>query len=61
MPSLSPIERRAFEYTALEEAMAHLDAVVRGARRALAPGALAVHQHGSPQADGSQQGDAEGR
>jgi hypothetical protein len=29
MPSLSPIERRAFEYTALEEAMAHLDAVVR--------------------------------
>ncbi len=58
MPSLSPVERRAFEYTALEEAMAHLDAVVRGARRALARGAVADHQHESPPADGSQRGDA---
>jgi hypothetical protein len=32
---LTPIERRAFDYTALEEAMAHLDAVVRQTRRAL--------------------------
>jgi len=28
MPPLSPVERRAFEYTALEEAMTYLDAVV---------------------------------
>ena len=34
-PSLTPIERRAFDYTALEEAMEHLDAVVRNARHAL--------------------------
>jgi hypothetical protein len=60
MPPLSPVERRAFDYTALEEAMAHLDAVVRGARRALIRGAVAVHQHESPQADGSQRGDAAG-
>ena len=32
---LTPIERRAFDYTALEEAMAHLDAVVRQRRRTL--------------------------
>ena len=35
LPPLTPIERKAFDYTALEEAMAHLDAVVRQARRAL--------------------------
>ncbi len=35
LPPLTPIERRAFDYTALEEAMAHLDAVVRQSRRAL--------------------------
>ena len=34
-PPLSPIEWRAFDYTALEEAMAHLDTVVRQTRRAL--------------------------
>jgi hypothetical protein len=34
-PPLTPIERRAFDYTALEEAMAHLDAVVRVSRVAL--------------------------
>jgi hypothetical protein len=35
MPPLTPIERKAFDYTALEEAMAHLDAVVRSSRIAL--------------------------
>jgi hypothetical protein len=34
-PSLSPLERRNFDYTALQEAMAHLDDVVRTARRTL--------------------------
>lgn len=33
---LTPLERRAFEYNALEEAMSHLDAVVRRARQTLA-------------------------
>jgi hypothetical protein len=32
---LSPVERRAFDYAALEEAMAHLDAVVRQTRHNL--------------------------
>jgi hypothetical protein len=32
---LTPIERRSFDYTAVEEAMAHLDAVVRTSRFAL--------------------------
>lgn len=35
LPPLTPIERRAFDYTALEEAMAHLDAVVRHTRQTL--------------------------
>jgi hypothetical protein len=35
LPPLTPVERRAFDYTALEEAMAHLDAVVRTSRIAL--------------------------
>ncbi len=35
LPPLTPIERKAFDYTALEEAMAHLDAVVRSSRIAL--------------------------
>ena len=35
LPPLTPIERRAFDYTALEEAIAHLDAVVRTSRFAL--------------------------
>jgi hypothetical protein len=35
LPPLTPIERREFDYTALEEAMAHLDAVVRNSRHAL--------------------------
>ncbi|MDR3488435.1 MAG: hypothetical protein P4M05_26480 [Bradyrhizobium sp.] len=32
---LTPLERHAFEYNALEEAMAHLDAVVRRTRQSL--------------------------
>jgi hypothetical protein len=35
MPPLTPVERKAFDYTALEEAMAHLDAVVRNSRIAM--------------------------
>jgi hypothetical protein len=35
LPPLTPIERREFDYTVLEEAMAHLDAVVRQTRLAL--------------------------
>ncbi len=35
LPPLTPIERLAFDYTALEEAMAHLDAVVRRTRHVL--------------------------
>jgi hypothetical protein len=32
LPPLTPVERRAFDYSALDEAMAHLDAVVRHTR-----------------------------
>ncbi len=35
LPPLTPIERQAFDYSALDEAMAHLDAVVRNARHKL--------------------------
>jgi hypothetical protein len=35
LPPLTPMERRAFDYSALEEAMAHLDAVVRQTRHNL--------------------------
>jgi hypothetical protein len=35
LPPLTAIERRAFDYTPLEEAMAHLNAVVRNARQAI--------------------------
>ncbi|HTH99816.1 MAG TPA: hypothetical protein VL752_02620 [Acidisoma sp.] len=41
LPPLTPVERRAFDYTALEEAMAHLDVVVRQARRNLGTSAEA--------------------
>lgn len=37
LPPLTPIERRTFDYTALEEAMAHLDDVIRTSRLALRP------------------------
>jgi hypothetical protein len=36
-PPLTPLERRSFDYTALEEAMSHLDAVVRRTRQVLTP------------------------
>ncbi|MGH7041014.1 MAG: hypothetical protein ACREFY_02635 [Acetobacteraceae bacterium] len=36
-PPLTPLERSAFDYTALEAAMAQLDAAVRHARQALGP------------------------
>ena len=42
LPPLRPIERRSFDYTALEEAMAHLDAVVRRTRHVLARGGTDV-------------------
>ena len=32
LPPLTSVERRAFDYSALDEAMAHLDAVVRHTR-----------------------------
>jgi hypothetical protein len=51
LPPLTPIERRAFDYTALEEAMAHLDAVVRTSRlalRAIADGAHGARADASP-------------
>ena len=41
---LTAIERRAFDYSALEEAMAHLDAVVRTSRQALRVIAAGAHQ-----------------
>lgn len=47
LPPLSPIERRAFDYTALEEAMAHLDAVVRASRSALRSVVDGAHAGGS--------------
>jgi hypothetical protein len=43
LPSLSPIERPALDYGALEEAMGHLDAAVRRARVSL--GSLAPNDH----------------
>jgi hypothetical protein len=51
LPPLTPIERRAFDYTALEEAMAHLDAVVRTSRfalRSIVDGAHGAAVHPSP-------------
>jgi hypothetical protein len=51
LPPLTPIERQAFDYTALEEAMAHLDAVVRASRsasRAIADPTEGARAHASP-------------
>lgn len=42
-PPLSPLERTAFDYSALEDAMAHLDDVVRRTRQALTPQNLKLH------------------
>lgn len=57
LPPRSPIERRAFDYSALEEAMAHLDAVVRHARQALNSMALNGHQQAPASPGGSFRGD----
>ncbi len=46
LPPLTPIERRVFNYTALEEAMAHLDAVVRASQFALRSIADGTHSAG---------------
>lgn len=47
LPPLTPVERRAFDYSVLEEAMAHLDAVVRASRSALRSIAQGTHVAGS--------------
>jgi hypothetical protein len=47
LPPLTPVEHRAFDYSALEEAMAHLDAVVRASRSALRCIAQGTHAAGS--------------
>lgn len=44
LPPLSAVERRAFDYSALEEAMAHLDATIRRVRRSLITVPLGGHQ-----------------
>ena len=52
LPPLTPVDRRAFDYSALEEAMAHLDAVVRASRsalRSLAQGTHAAGSHPAPE------------
>lgn len=46
LPPLTPLERRDFDYTVLEEAMAHLDAVVRASRSALRAIADGTHAGG---------------
>jgi hypothetical protein len=48
---LTAIERRAFDYSALEEAMAHLNAVVSTSRQALRVIAVGAHQSGADNAD----------
>jgi hypothetical protein len=57
MPALSPIERRAFDYSALEDSMAQLNAVVRRARHALNPLTLTGDKQGLASAGSSSQGD----
>jgi len=51
-PPLTPLERRDFDYTALEETMAHLDAVVRASRSALRSIADGTHAGGRKPAPG---------
>ena len=48
LPPLTPIERRVFDYTVLEDAMAQLDAVVRASRVTLRSIALGTHGAGAP-------------
>lgn len=58
LPRLTPIERRSFDYTALDEAMAHLDAVVRRTRYALTPRISDVGQKMVPPRDDALDGHA---
>lgn len=58
VPPLSPLERVAFDYSALEDAMAHLDDVVRRARQALTPQNLKLHTQSIVVAQTSTAGDA---
>ena len=59
LPPLTPIERRAFDYSDLEHWMAHLDQTVRQARRTLqtlatpAPAPEAPRQLCEPSASGA--------
>jgi hypothetical protein len=55
LPPLSPLETRAFDYTALEETMAQLDDVVRRARQALG----ALSPGGRPGSDAPERSTAE--
>jgi hypothetical protein len=48
---LTPIERRSFDYSALDEAMVHLDAVVRNARNTLRTVSAAASEAGSSRSD----------
>ncbi len=57
-PPLSPLERTAFDYSALEEAMAHLDDVVRRTRQALTPQNLKLHPQTTAVDQTSTAGDA---
>jgi hypothetical protein len=57
-PPLSPLERAAFDYSTLEDAMAHLDDVVRRTRQALTPQNLKLHPQSPATAQTSPAGDA---
>ncbi|MDR3488999.1 MAG: hypothetical protein P4M05_29340 [Bradyrhizobium sp.] len=58
VPPLSPLERVAFDYSALEDAMAHLDDVVRRTRQALTPQNLKLHPQSPAAAQTGNAGDA---
>jgi hypothetical protein len=51
MLPLTPIERRTFDHTALEEAMARLDGVVRSSRHALHVIAGGAHKSAADNSD----------
>jgi hypothetical protein len=57
-PPLSPLERAAFDYSTLEDAMAHLDDVVRRTRQALTPQNLKLHPQSPATAQTIPAGDA---
>ena len=58
LPPLSPIERPALDYSALEEAMAHLDAAVRSARGSLSSLAPSDHCPARASSDAPSRGGA---